>query len=56
MNRIHHDRAAFLATAARQIFASADEPDEQQHQVEQLFRDEIADIERRAAADRRDWS
>jgi hypothetical protein len=55
--RIHFDRAAYLAIAARQIFiTSADPPEEQMRQVEQIIRDEIADIERQAAADRSDWS
>jgi len=47
-----YDRATYLANAVRLIFISVDKPEEQQRQVEQTIRDEIADIERQIAADR----
>ena len=47
-----YDRAAYLANAIRLIFITVDKPEEQQRQVEQTIRDEIADIERQIAADR----
>ena len=48
----HHDRAAVVTIAIRQILASTLDPDEQQLQIEHLLRDEFADSEQQIAADR----
>jgi hypothetical protein len=57
MIRIRSDRASALATAVLQLAADVElEPDELQLRLEQYLRDELADIERKIAADRRDCS
>jgi hypothetical protein len=51
MKRQHlHDRAAVVATAIEQIFATAPGPERQQA-VEDYLRDEFADVQRQAIAD-----
>jgi hypothetical protein len=49
---VARDRAAALATAVLQIVATTPE-DEQREQLENYLRDELADIDRQAAGDRR---
>ena len=46
----HHDRAAVVATAIEQIFATAPGPERQQA-VEDYLREEFADINREAISD-----
>jgi hypothetical protein len=47
-----HDRAAVIATAIRRIIADIRDPNVRQFRIEQLLRDEFADIGREIAADR----
>jgi hypothetical protein len=57
MIRIRSDRASAITTAVLQLVADVElEPDELQLRLEQYLRDELADIERQIAADRRDCS
>ncbi len=46
------DRAAAIATAVLRIIADTLQGQELRQQIENALRDEIADIERQAAADR----
>ena len=48
------DRAEVVATTLLQIVLLSSAPKLLRHQIEQLLRDEFADIERQAAADRAD--
>jgi hypothetical protein len=52
-SRVHHDRAAVVATAIAQIISQI-RPPELWLRVEQLLRDEFADTERQVVADRSD--
>jgi hypothetical protein len=57
MIRIRSDRASAITTAVLQLVADVElEPDELQLRLEQYLRDELVDIERQIAADRRDCS
>ena len=49
------DRAAVIATALRQILATA-HPDELQRRLEDYLQDELADMARQIVADRGDGS
>jgi hypothetical protein len=51
-SRVHHDRAAVVATAVAQLTSQTRDPAELRLRVEQLLRDEFADTARQAAADR----
>jgi hypothetical protein len=46
------DRAAVVTTALLQIFSSSTPHSGLRHHVEELLRDEFADVERQAFADR----